>query len=490
MPETISAPKTAQPAAKLFSAAAGPALPDSVQWIEGMLLSPQHFQQSDVYWQEQLRYRLSCVAPDFWGLSLLQLDMVKLKAGIVAIKRLECIMPDGTPVVFPGSYTGKALELDVTAQLQRTPDGVRLSLIMPVRGNASNHWNTTPARNEVVHGLVSLDENTLTGSVPVDRLRPAISLSAEVAAPAGYEVCPLFELFRREENRHVEFKPYHPPMLCWQAGDFLKATGLRHRLQLLNEALWLKLRELGTNREGDGPEDDELQGAHFRKHLDMARRLAAVLPQFSLIVQRPESSPRAVYDSLALLLGTMASFGANPIPPVLDAYQHDDCSPQFRRALDYVVRKLSYINTSFELQPFERHADGTFTHVLPPDAGEQVLVELRPQGGQGLGADGRASMERWLLDACIASEALLPAATRLRVTARPHLLTAEELAKRNLRSGAALFAIDNQVLQLKEGETRLFGPGQNLVISGDRKSPGTAPAMILLYRARAAGTRT
>jgi type VI secretion system protein ImpJ len=489
---TSAIPPTAQ--ASTATPAAIPAttaLPDSVQWAEGMLLSPQHFQKNDAYWQEHLRFRLARVVPDYWGLGLLELDMTKLRNGTVAIKRLECVMPDGTPVIFPGSYGGKALELDVNAQLKKMPSGVRLSLIMPARNPASNHWNASPPRYELVPGLVAIDENTLTGSVPVDRLRPSISLSAEAAISAQYVVCPLFEILRRDDTRSVEFKSYHPPMLCWQACDFLRGVSLQQRLQLVNEALWLKLRELGANRRDDAPEDDRLQSADVRKHLEMARHLAAVLPHFSLMVQRAESGPRAIYDSLAVLLGAMASFGANPIPPVLDAYQHDNCEPQFRRAMDYVVRKLGYINTSFEYQAFEHRLDGSFARVLPKELGSELIVELRLQDGQSISQGDRVAMERWLQDACIASEELQATAARLRVTARPRMLNADELIRRNFSTSAALFVIENESLELQEsGSVKLFGPQQKLVINGHAKSVGCKPAMVLLYQSRKAGTGT
>lgn len=51
-------------------------LPDMVPWSEGMLLSPQHLQQNDLYWQEQLRFRLQQALPHGWGLLLLELDAV------------------------------------------------------------------------------------------------------------------------------------------------------------------------------------------------------------------------------------------------------------------------------------------------------------------------------------------------------------------------------------------------------------------------------
>ena len=468
-----------------------PALPDSLHWSEGMLLSPQHFQQNDAYWHAQLRYRLAMVNPNFWGLGLLELDMTNLKTGIVEIKKLECVMPDGTPVIFPGSYASKTLVMDVNAELMKTPGCVRVSLILPARSSSSTDWNSAPKRSELMLGALAIDEITSLGVVPVDRLRPLIALSTDAAISPQYVVCPLFELTRREVTQGIEFKAYHPPMLNWKACHFLSNShshgnsNLHHRLKLLSEALWLKLRELGGNRRDDGPDEDELQSRHVRKHLEMARTLASVVPHFSLLVNSAHANPQAVYESLAQLLGTMASFGANPIPPVLDAYQHDNCEPQFSRAMDYIDHKLNYINTSFEYQTFELRTDGSFAQVLPKEVSDEVIVELRLPEGQSIGPDDRTRLAQWLKDACIASDALQTAAARLRVSARSNLLDAEEMGRNNLRSSAALFVIQNENIQLDNcGTVPLLSPAQTLVIKGNERSPGLKPALILLYQAR------
>ena len=37
-------------------------LPDAVQWSEGMLLSPQHFQQNDIHAQAMMQQRMAAIA--------------------------------------------------------------------------------------------------------------------------------------------------------------------------------------------------------------------------------------------------------------------------------------------------------------------------------------------------------------------------------------------------------------------------------------------
>lgn len=463
-------------------------LPDLVQWAEGMLLSPQHLQQNDLYWQEQLRYRLAQGVPNAWGVSVLEIDTNKLQEGTLRVLRLECVMPDGTPLVFPGSYVD-ALEINLSKELAQEPKGVRVSLLLPARSAASTRRDASLKRYDLVQGAYAIDENTGVGTVPVDRLRPRIALCATRAIAAQYVACPLLEVLRNSSSRAVELGSYHPPMLRWQAADVLGRLSLRRRLQIVNDALWAKLRELAGNRGDDGAGEDAGSNPE-RAALESARRLAAVLPQFALLCSRPEARPMQVYDSLAQVVGAMAGFGLNPIPPLLDAYRHEQCEPQFRRALDYVVRKLSYIHSNGAFLAFEQ--DGRrFSRLLPNDCGNEVVVELRLADGRAASQSDRLALLRWLQDACIASAKVHDDALRSRVSARPRLLDGDELARRKLPASSALFAIDNAHFDLPgQGRLALLQAGQTLVIEGYAEGGGLQPAAILLHQARRVGATT
>ena len=470
-------PRSAAPGAPVTEG-----LPELVQWAEGMLLSPQHLQQDNLYWQEQMRYRLAQLVPNAWGLSRLEIDATKLQEGTLRVLRLECLMPDGTPVVFPGSFVD-GLEINVSRELAQDPKGVRVSLLVPARSAASTRRDASLKRYDLVQGAYAIDENTGVGTVPVDRLRARLSLCAGHAIAAQYVACPLLEVVRNSSSRVVELGSYHPPMLCWQAADVLGRLSLRRRLQIVNDALWAKLRELCGHRGDDGPSDDSASNG-TRAALEGARRLAAVLPQFALMSSRPEARPMEVYDSLAQVVGAMAGFGVNPIPPLLDAYQHQHCEPQFRRALDYVVRKLSYINTSGAYLEFKQDAN-RFSRPLPADTGNEIVVELRLPDGRAASQDDRTALERWLKDACIASADLVGDALRARVSARPRLLDADDMARRKLHANGALFAIDNESFELiGKGRQTLMQAGQTLVIDGYPDGAGLKPAAIFLYQAR------
>lgn len=458
-------------------------LPDAVQWSEGMLLSPQHLQQADAYWQQQMRYRLAQITPCYWGVSALELDMAQLPGGVLSVQRLECVMPDGTPVVYPGSYT-EGLELDISDQLQRGGPALRIALLMPRRLGGGSEDGSLP-RHDVVEGALTADENSGSANsgtaVPVDRLRPRIMLFAGGAVPTQFQACPLMELHHPAEAHHAHFGAYHPPLLHWSAADFLGPHSLRRRVRAVNEALWLKLRELGRDRRDDGPDDDLALDSDARRQLQMARQLAAVLPRLGLLAARAEAPPLAVYDVLAEVMGAMAGFGANPIVPMPAAYRHDDCEPQFARALAYIERKLALVSSQQQWLAFEQTDSGCFERTLPTTSSDEWVIELRSAHTAPLGEAERRWLAQWLGQACIAAQGQQGLAQRMRVSAPVRMLSAAECRQRQLDASAALFVVGNEWLDVPgHGRQALWQGGDRLVIDGggitlDRSGQAGAP---------------
>lgn len=461
------------------------ALPDPVRWWEGMLLSPQHLQQQDSYWQAQLRWHLAKAGPCYWGLGEFQLDEARLAAGTVSVLRLECVMPDGTPVVFPGNYD-KPLQLELKDVLPRDGSPVRVSLLMPRRHPGTPGAHVT--RYDVVESPDVIDENSGAGGVAVDRLRPRIRLWAGSGVPPQDLACPLFDVVYRPDAQRAELGGYHPPMLRIGAADFLHGHALRRHLLLLRDAVWLKLRELGGDRGDDGADDFIIPGSDEARQLERARRLAAVLPRLALVAEQRDTDPRRAYELLADVVGAMAGFGLNPIAPLLDPYQHEDCEPQFRRALAYIERKLSYIDSRHALLAFEQTAPNRFERSLP--AVRELIVDLRTASGLVPSLSERDALQVWLANACISSAGTHKQARQQRLSARVRPLSAEECRQRQLPTAGALFAILNELADLTDlGHRPLIDRSQPLVIEGLEDMPGPARVLLVVPHAHATSER-
>jgi type VI secretion system protein ImpJ len=74
--------------------------PQRVFWTEGMLMSPQHLQQQDLYHERLLSLRFETLSPYSWGVVGQELDPAALGRGEIRLASFAGVLSDGTPVVF------------------------------------------------------------------------------------------------------------------------------------------------------------------------------------------------------------------------------------------------------------------------------------------------------------------------------------------------------------------------------------------------------
>ena len=457
-------------------------LPDPVQWSEGMLLSPQHFQQNDIQWQAMLHQRLLGLTPNAWGVRHLQLDATRLADGVIRVIECDAVMPDGLPLTYRAAASG--FELKVTVEARFAADGapapVRVFLAIPPRSGALDVPSTTIRRYENLPGRKTLDEVTGIGDVVVERQRARFELFSEKDLPSGYHALQLLEVIR-DAYGAVALTTYHPPMFRIGASAFLGAQGLQQQFASLRNDMWGKLRELAGTAVDDAPESVAVLGEEARMHLRVAREIAACLPLIDTLLFDPLSSPAQAWWAMAQIVGRMAAVGGNPRPLAMDPYRHADCYPQFQSALAFVKRKLALINTDWDSPEFIRVGEGTYERRLPEDSPQTVYLELRTREGQSAN-----DLQAWLSEARIASEDLLPVLRQRRLPgASVRVLSAREVAGLGLRANALICAVTSQRLEMPQGPVDSFRAGRAMVVQGDAMN---APAAIILHhRKHAAG---
>jgi type VI secretion system protein ImpJ len=458
-------------------------LPDPVQWSEGMLLSPQHFQQNDIQWQALLHQRLLSLTPNAWGLRHLQLDAARLADGVVRVIECDAVMPDGLPLVYRAKTAGFELSVAVEAKsaADGTPAPVRVYLAIPPRSGALDVPSTTIRRYENLPGRKTLDEVTGIGDVVVERQRARFELFSEKDLPSGYHALQLLEVIR-DAYGAVALTAYHPPMFRIGASAFLGTQGLHQQFAALRNDMWEKLRELAGTGVDDAPESVAVLGEEARMHLRVAREIAACLPLIDTLLYDPLSSPAQAWWAMAQIVGRMAAVGGNPRPLAMDPYRHADCYPQFQSALAFVKRKLALINTDWDSPEFIRVGEGTYERRLPEDSPQTVYLELRTREGQTA-----TDLQTWLSEARIASEDLLPVLRQRRLPgASVRVLSAREVAGLGLRANALICAVTSQRLEMQQGPVDSFRAGRAMVVQGDAMN---APAAIILHHRKHAAAK-
>jgi type VI secretion system protein ImpJ len=445
-------------------------LPYGIQWSEGLLLSPQHLQQSDRFWHAQLRYLIGCANPDFSGVRSLALDDGLLEQGRVVVRSVECVLDDGTPIVFDKTPDA-ALELDAKALLPAPGMRARISLVLPLRSDTAATAGSMNRRYESVAGGTAVDENTGRNEVAIARLRPAIRLDGNWTPGANRLAgCELLELECTSSGTYC-CTAYHPPMASLAASAFLQKQALRGRFDALRDLVRMRLREIAQAGEGGmtaaGMGDPLLALA--------ARSLAAILPGLDVLGCGADVAPRVLYAELARAAGTIAALDPLPDPPVLPPYLHRDCYPGFNAALTFIETRVKAIRPSFQRLPFERDETGAFVRELPSDASEMLLIEVTPAAAQT-----REDLERWFESCSIAHPRLLEQLDSRRI---PGARAQPALANRKGMNPAALYyEIHNAAFDFGDGLSNVFAPGEPLTIRGSGPNAAVhAPAGIVLY---------
>lgn len=448
-------------------------LPDAVRWSEGMLLSPQHFQQHDIQTQALVHQRIHGVSPHAWGLRTLRVDPVLLAQGVVRLTACDAVLPDGLPLVFRAEAVKYKLEVDIKQKCKMANGPVKVFLTVPPRAAAAEWPTTSIHRYEPVDGRPTMDESIGTGDVVVERQRARFELYADGDVPAGFQRLALLEV-TLDSRGAVVLTPYHPPLLRVAASGFLGERGVEQRFAQLRTAMWDKLRQLIGLDADDAPENEGMVSAQGRMHLRAAREIAACLPLVDTVLCDPFTPMPQAWWAMAQIVGRMSALGTNPRPLSMDPYRHEHCQPQFDAALKFIDKKLAMVKVDWDVMEFERIADGQFSRQLPQDSGDTVHIELRPREGQTA-----AELAAWLADARIASEDLMIELRKRRIPgARAFAVGPTQAAGLGLRPDAMLFALKNAELDIDDKPMPMFRHGRALVVHGD---PAHAPAAIVLH---------
>jgi type VI secretion system protein ImpJ len=307
-------------------------IPEAIQWHEGLLLTPQHFQQLSLRQEALLQYVAAGLAPFGWGVRYFKVDQASLVSGMLRVLEIEAVMPDSL-VVSCGARRGEELQVDLL------PFAEQMKSDALTRGDL--------ARYDSVEGEPVADESTGEGQVRIPRLRPRLSLLVTDAPPSKYVTFPLVKVVYRDES--FALTDFIPPAL---------SVPRQSPLGVMCSAAAKRLREKAASLA------DQLRGAHAGFDMEtenLLRSLVTPLPHFEGVLNTGASHPYLVYLALLSVVGHVSVMGRSPVPPTLPAYDHDDPRPCFEQALDFVTRKVDEgVTSTFTPHTF-RYEEGIYS---------------------------------------------------------------------------------------------------------------------------------
>lgn len=442
-------------------------IPEAVQWYEGMLLAPQHFQLADRRMEALAAYHLRAASPFHWGVRRLAIDSSLLLTGIVRVTELEAILPDGLVVIHPLPES-PPLEINLQAErdaLRTAPQAVHL--VVPT--TATHAVTGLNRRYRSVPGAAVPDDNTGDGEVPVARLRPNPALAAS-PAPAEpphdkYTSLPLALISLRGEAFTAE--PFAPPRVDVPLGTPLSDAGRAVAVALRERAAGLAERVLAA------PAGSEAVAGEAAATI---RALVGPLPRLEAMLTAQSVHPFALYLTLCDVLGAVGVLAPAGIPPVPPAYVHDDPLPAFRQMAEFLLGVLERVREPYRALRFTPEGEGRFSlHIdqawLQPG---ELVVAARAAPGQPL-----ALVAEWLDAALIGSRSLLSSIRlrRIRGTGRRRLESTDAIG---------FLPPASMVLIGVEDDPDFVRGDEPLEVQGEAQHPGR-PAELVLYLRQGGG---
>lgn len=418
---------------------------DRIQWHEGMLLSPQHFQLLSSRLDGLVAWQTLAAAPFSWGIRRFVVDTGLLPAGLLRVLELDAILPDGTVVVHAADN-----DLHETLELSLAPFAERLAsesldvyLTLPV---ATTSPKSAEARFRSVAGAPVEDE--VSDALPADipRLLPRLALSAGDVPSGLYVHIRLGKLHK--DNEVVKLGPTLPPLLEVARDNPLWVSVAALLGQLRGKAAFVAKQTAMPSSKVD----DRL--AHLELK-DRLRSLLAELPFCEAVMRTPHLHPLPLYWALCGLLGSLSLLRPGGLPPVPPDYDHRDPSSIFAPLLLALQEAVSDVSQDYREYKFE-FRNGAFELELRPEwIGTRLVVGARGQPDKDLLA--------WMGGAIIGSQSAYPSLRERRVlgAVRNPIDHADELG---LRTGSGY------LLEAIQASPSLTVAGERLIISNANES--------------------
>lgn len=432
-----------------------------VQWHEGLLLYPQHFQQMRHEFRELALCYLSVSTPYYWGVRSMEIDEGAFPTGLLRITSLLAVMPDGSVVEHDEKST-QTIELhlkDYQELLDKGPLTIHLAVIR-------HHFQSAMVggdfpRYDSVESPPLIDENTGEDALPIPRLALKAFLIAGDQVPARYSSFPLLKI--KPLEGHFILDDFIPPTTDIRAGSQIGELARKVVANIRKQSAVLA-EKLQTPMAHDmAPVLDQ-----YRKNYDV---LVAQLLGLEALVHAQVVHPFLLYKELCDLAGAFCTFGRGYLPPILAPYDHNDLKKTFEPIKSLIGQMLDFLKSASAVFGF-RLEDRVFRSIVKQEwiQGDFFILGVTiPAGGHA------QTTTEWLKDAVIASASLARKAVERRVVG-----AAREMVEQVTELGLTITR--GKLLLRVKAHSEYIRIGEELCIFNGSDVQGM-PAEIVLYAA-------
>ncbi|MDP3371396.1 MAG: type VI secretion system baseplate subunit TssK [Candidatus Paracaedibacteraceae bacterium] len=428
-----------------------------IHWHEGMMLTPQHFQQMEFRHHQHLSHQLNLLSPHHWGIQILEIDPIALSDGIIRILELEAVMPDGLIVNYRSDMKGVgSLELDIrNFKPDTSHEETTIFLSMPRRTSDRSPTVGDLTRFISIEGEPIKDENIPDNVIEIPRLFPRLILSMDNKPPALCIGFPILKIVFNESYARANFIP--PCFYITHDKHLWKhCANLAQRIR--EKAMYLSARwqnQIGT------PMMIETEA--------LLRPLIRALPGLEALLNVSYISPFSLYQKMCDIVGDLTALRLTQLPPILQGYNHDDIMGSFEPLIELIDQYLHTIEESYAVIPFQQRERLFYVRMHKSYLKKTFLIGLRAAKGVT-----QTQMEEWLMDAVICSDFAIETVRNNRITG----------AKRQLVEGSLLADfMPNRGMTLVEVtyDSEYISADQNINIFNPSDATERRPVEIVCY---------
>lgn len=346
--------------------------PARILWLDGLPLSPQHFQEADRFHERMLDRRVAAITRGpAWGIRELRLDRRMLQEGAIRIERLEAVFPDGT-------YVDPMTEITIADRPLSGlgPDRARVDVYVSL----ARARDGRPELGSPDARLRHIERHTLD----VHTEEPAEPLSLELGVPNvrivfGHEAREDLETLlvcsvRRDAHGEVALvNESWPALLRIGACEALMAqlASLVERISARRDTL------LAARRERDA-ESIEVDASGVTRFL-LLQTLSTHLPVLRHLLQRADARPEVLHERLLELVGGLSAFAVHAeldLPELDPLDLGGTLLPLFDRAMRLIA---ATDREQSRVIPLEARADGLHFAAVDDDLArcERFIVAVR-----------------------------------------------------------------------------------------------------------------
>jgi len=420
-----------------------------VVWSEGMLVSPQHMQQADLYHERVLDCRLAASTPLGWGITAVQVDSGALAADQLVLSRFAGVLPDGLPLDFKSGDPEAPAARPIGANFPPALAALEVFLAVPKeREGVPSVAGEVAAEAKSPAGKAAIRTRFRSASRKiVDMTGEAADLTMAFAqrnltvlfgneSLDDYDSIKIAEIVRDAGGALLVSDAFIPPVLSIAASPFL--MGAVQRLLALMAA---KQRQLSAERAQRDSASIEFGANDVTRYLQLSA-LNATIPFLFHAGRAGEVSPRELYLFLVQSAGQLATFSTDADPSSFPPFVYTDLRSTFEELFALLTGLLrANLREQCVRVPIEIHEGihvGNLNDERILKCQQFVLgaVSAIPMDQLGRELPGRAKIASWTQ-----LPFLMRAATsgvRLQVTHRPP-------AEIPVRPGVVYFLMDTSV---------------------------------------------